>query len=228
MSRSPTFGMSVRWVGAQRDVLGGDVDGKIDLPALLAVPHLYALGPRAGVSGEITVLDGEPWIARVVDRRVYVTTDPDDRACFLVYDHVNAWRETVETKPIDDEEQLTGVVRRAAGDADLAADQPLIFLLRSPAATVTFHVLDKRDGLPHNPERHERAKVRFELEREPVEVLGFYSRGHRGIFTPRDSDLHLHFRTLDGRASGHVERIAVEPGAVIAVPGMPTSKEAKV
>jgi acetolactate decarboxylase len=91
---------------------------------------------------------------------------------------------------------------------------------------VTFHVLDKRDGLPHTPERHERAKVRFEIERQSVEVLGFYSRWHRGVFTPKDSDLHMHFRTLNGRASGHVERIAVEPGAVIAVPGISVSEEA--
>src|SRR5262245_37582972 len=218
--------MNVRWVGAQRDVLGGDVEGKVDLRTLLAAPHLYALGPLAGVAGEIMVLDGEPWISRVVDRRVHVTADSDHSACFLVYDHVGVWRECAEAGPIDDEKQLTDVVLRAAAEAGLPADDPLIFLLRSPAATITYHVLDKRDGLPHSPERHERAKVRFELERQPVEVLGFYSTRHRGIFTPRDSDLHLHFRTLDGRASGHVERIALEPGAVIGVSGM-SVQEAK-
>ena len=217
--------MSVRWVGAQRDVLGGDVEGKIDLRSLTQRPHLYALGPRAGVSGEITVFDGEPWVARVVDRQIHVTADADHAACFLVYDHVDLWRDHVEDKPIDDEHALQAAVLRAAGAAGLDADVPLIFLLRSEAAAVTFHVLDKRDGLPHTPERHERAKVRFEIERQPVEVLGFYSGRHRGIFTPKESDLHMHFRTLDGRASGHVERIAVEPGAVIAVPGISVSEE---
>lgn len=218
--------MSVRWVGAQRDVLGGDVEGKVDLRLLTQRPHLYALGPRAGVSGEITVFDGEPWVARIVDRQILVTADLDHAACFLVYDHVGLWRERVEEKPIDDEAVLTAAVLGAAGAVGLDADAPLIFLLRSPAASVTFHVLDKRDGLPHTPERHERAKVRFELARQAVEVLGFYSTGHRGIFTPKDSDLHMHFRTLDGRASGHVERIAVDPGAVIAVPGISTFLEA--
>jgi acetolactate decarboxylase len=206
-------------------VLGGDVEGKVDLRSLTRQPHLYALGPRAGVSGEITVFDGEPWVARVVDRQIHVTADPDHAACFLVYDHVDLWRERVEDKPIDDEAVLTAAVLRAAGAVGLDVDSPLIFLLRSPAANVTFHVLDKRDGLPHTPERHERAKVRFEIERQAVEVLGFYSTRHRGIFTPKDSDLHMHFRTLDGRASGHVERIAVDPGAVIAVPGISVSQE---
>lgn len=218
--------MSVRWVGAQRDVLGGDVEGKVDLRSLTQQPHLYALGPRAGVSGEITVFDGEPSVARVVDRQVHVTADADHAACFLVYDHVSVWRDHIEDKPIDDEHALQAAVLRAAGAAGLDADVPLIFRVRSQAATVTFHILDKRDGLPHTPERHERAKVRFEIERQSVEVLGFYSGWHRGIFTPKDSDLHMHFRTLDGRASGHVERIAVEPGAVIAVPGISVSEEA--
>ena len=218
--------MSVRWVGAQRDVLGGDVEGKVDLLSLTRRPHLYALGPRAGVSGEITVLDGEPSVARIVDRQIHVTADDDHAACFLVYDHVDRWCERVEEKPIDNEAMLTAAVLGAAGAVGLDADAPLIFLLRSPAATVTFHVLDKRDGLPHTPERHERAKVRFEIERQAVEVLGFYSTQHRGIFTPKDSDLHMHFRTLNGRVSGHVERIAVDPGAVIAVPGTLVSQEA--
>jgi acetolactate decarboxylase len=53
---------------------------------------------------------------------------------------------------------------------------------------------------------------------EAVNVLGFYSTRHRGIFTPRESDLHMHLRTADGHASGHVERIAVAAGATIAVP----------
>src|SRR6202008_1105480 len=106
--------VSVRWIGAQRDVLGGDVEGKVEICALTNQPHLYALGPRAGVSGEITVFDGEPWIARAVDRRVHVTADPDHAACFLVYDHVNLWREPLEAKPIDDEHALAAAVLRAA------------------------------------------------------------------------------------------------------------------
>ena len=218
--------MNVRWIGAQRDVLGGDIAGKIDLRALTGQPHLYALGPRAGVSGEITVFDGEPWVSRVVDGRIHVSAGPEQTACFLVYDHVDLWRERVEDEPIDDEDALLAAVLGAARAAGLDTDAPLVFLLRSPSATVTFHVLDKRDGLPHTPERHERAKARFELERQAIEVLGFYSSRHRGVFTPKDSDLHMHLRTLDGRASGHVERIAVEPGAVIAVPAPQAAQEA--
>jgi hypothetical protein len=210
--------VSVRWVGAQRDVLGGDVSGKISLGSLAGLSHLYGLGPRAGVSGEITLFDGEPWVARVIDGHLRVEKSIEHEACFLVYDQVETWHDAVQRQPIDGEAALEIAVLRAAGDVGVDDASPLIFLIRAAAADVTFHVLDKRDGLPHTPALHERAKVRFQVEREAVEVLGFYSSRHRGVFTPRDSDLHMHLRTLDERASGHVETIAVEPGAVIAVP----------
>jgi acetolactate decarboxylase len=210
--------VSVRWVGAQRDVLGGDVSGKISLGSLSGLSHLYGLGPRAGVSGEVTLFDGEPCVARVLEGRLRVEDSFDHEACFLVYDQVAAWHEAVQDQAIDGEAALETALLKAAGAAGLDGDAPLVFLVRAAVADVTFHVLDKRDGLTHTPELHERAKVRFQIERQAVEVLGFYSSRHRGIFTPRDSDLHMHVRTPDGRVSGHVERIAVEPGAVLAVP----------
>ena len=212
--------MSVRWIGAQRDVLGGDVGAKVSLHELADVPHLYALGPRAGMSGEITVFDGQPCIARVVDGRVHVETNADTEhaACFLVYDQVHAWLEVVQMWAIDDEATLMATVKRLARERGVDEAAPFIFRLHAYAAAITFHVLDKRDDLPHTPALHERAKVRFELQRRVVDVLGFCSSRHRGIFTPGDSDLHMHFRTTDGQISGHVERIALEPGALTAVP----------
>jgi len=210
--------MSVRWIGAQRDVLGGDVGGKISLRELGDLPHLYALGPRAGASGEITIFDSHPCIARVVDGCVKMEAGLGHEACFLVYDQVATWHATTPSGPIDGEEALQDALLSAAGAHGHDRAEPLAFLLRAPAARVTFHVLDKRDGAPHTPELHERAKVRFKIDDGPVEILGFYSTRHRGIFTPKDSDLHMHVRTPDGRLSGHVERLAVGPGAVVAVP----------
>jgi len=210
--------VSVRWIGAQRDVLGGQVEGKVELRSLASLRHLYALGPRAGVTGEITVFDGEPCVARVFDGRIQVETGFDHAACFLVYDEVPAWLETALPRQIEGEDALTEAVLDAARAARADVEQPLIFLLRALAATVTFHVLDKRDGLPHTLARHEQAKVCFSVERQAAEVLGFYSSRHRGIFTPRESNLHMHLRTRDGRASGHVEQIAIDAGAVLAVP----------
>jgi hypothetical protein len=43
-------------------------------------------------------------------------------------------------------------------------------------------------------------------------------REHRGIFTPKESNVHVHLRTEGGQISGHLETIRLAPGARVAVP----------
>ena len=105
-----------------------------------------------------------------------------------------------------------------ASELGIDVTQPFPFLIYATPERATFHVLDKRDGLTHTPELHEKAKVRFVLQREPVEVIGFYSNRHRGIFTPADVSVHMHVRSADGRMSGHLEKIQLQRGATLAVP----------
>src|SRR5262245_46654222 len=206
----------VRWVGAQRDVLGGDIGGHIALTDLATVPHLYALGPLEGVRGEVTVFDGIPHIARVVDGRVTVESRRDVRACFLVYASVRQWREMIVASPLRDVSEIDKHLWPAA--AGWSLEGPLPFLLRGITPATVCHVLDKRDGLPHTPERHEQAKLRFAIEAQSIEAIGFHSERHRGIFTPRESNTHIHLRTTDGEWSGHVEELQLAPGWRLSVP----------
>jgi acetolactate decarboxylase len=208
----------VRWAGAQRDVLAGDLRGHVDLETLASTPHLYGLGPLEGVRGEVSIFGGEPSIARIEEGAVVTVPTWAARACFLVWAAVPAWAErTLEAgaPSLDDIERVVVALARETG---LDPERPLPFRVRATAVLATLHVLDKRDGLPHNPERHEQAKVRRTLEHTPVELVGFYSRQHRGIFTPKESNVHVHLRTEDGRISGHLEAIGLAPGAQLAVP----------
>lgn len=208
---TPPRAPRVAWAGAQRDVLAGDLRATIALTELQQLEHLYALGPVEGLTGEISVFDGVPLIARVIGSKVVVDGDRDVGACFLVYADVPSWSWTTMRSPLIDAD-LESHVATLAARYGLDGGAPLAFLLRGVAATLVFHVLDKRDGLPHSPERHEQAKVRFTLRDHEVEVIGFLSAAHRGIFTPGDRNLHMHFRALDGRSSGHVERLDLAPG----------------
>ena len=52
-------------MGAQRQVLAGDLTSRADLRRLAAVPHVNAVGPLAGLRGEVTVIDGVPLIFMV-------------------------------------------------------------------------------------------------------------------------------------------------------------------
>jgi acetolactate decarboxylase len=207
----------VRWIGAQRDVLAGDIRGRAALADLSALPHVYGLGPLDGLRGEVSIFDGVPSIARIEDGALVTTTDWQVRACFLVWAQVAAWfdRTTTENVGLDQIEDEVVALARAQG---LDVHRPFPFRIRGRAATLTLHVLDKRDGLPHNSERHEQAKIRRILERAGVELVGFYSRDHRGVFTPTESNIHVHLRTEDGAVSGHLEAIRLEPGSRVGVP----------
>lgn len=199
-------------------MLGGDLRGHVDLETLSSVPHLYALGPLEELRGEVSIFASEPSIARIERETVVTAATWSARACFLVWAQVPVWSErAADAIPAG----LGGVEREVvalAREAGLDPDRPLPFRLHATAAEATFHVLDKRDGLPHDPERHEHAKVRRTLQHATIELVGFYSRQHRGVFTPSESNVHVHLRTEDGRISGHLESIDLAPGARIAVP----------
>jgi len=208
----------VAWVGAQRDVLAGNLRAAVALAELKRFEHLYGLGPLEGLKGEISVFDGVPLIARVIGDEIVVDADSGVGACFLVYTDAASWRWTTMRSPLLGGEEESTVPRLAAEHDRPPDGAPLAFLLRGLAVTLVFHVLDKRDGLPHSPARHEQAKVRRTLRQREVEVIGFHSTAHRGVFTPADSNVHMHFRSIDGRASGHVEQLDLASGWALGLP----------
>jgi acetolactate decarboxylase len=216
------LGSGVQWIGAQRDVLAGDLRGHVELEALSAVPHLYGLGPLEGLRGEVSIFGSVPSIARIEREAMVTAASWHARACFLVWAQVPAWFERSFERARDaipaGLDRLEREVVVLAREAGLDPDRPLPFRVRATAVEATLHVLDKRDGQPHNSERHEQAKVRRTLEGAAVELVGFYSRHHRGIFTPGESSVHVHLQTDDGRISGHLETIHLALGARVAVP----------
>jgi alpha-acetolactate decarboxylase len=62
--------------------------------------------------------------------------------------------------------------------------------------------------------------IRATFEPTAVEsvIVGFHSAWHRGIFTPVNSNIHLHFQTSDGSKSGHVNDLKLGFGATLSLP----------
>src|SRR5215831_17036146 len=46
------------------------------------------------------------------------------------------------------------------------------------------------------------------------------SRQHRGVFTPPNSNFHMHVRTLDNRLAGHLEYVRSKQLVTVCVPGV--------
>jgi hypothetical protein len=107
---------------------------------------------------------------------------------------------------------------RFAVETGIDVDQPFPFLLQCHMAQATFHILCNQSDGEYNPHLHEKAKVRLSIADKAVEIVGFYSRQHRGMFTPRDSDFHMHVRTLDNQLSGHLESFSSNQGMILYLP----------
>src|SRR5262249_746984 len=208
----------VQWIGAQRNVLAGDISGRIALGALSELEHLYAVGPLEDLQGEVSIFDSVPLISRVVDGGIATDVGFSGKACFLVYAQVDAWRGVDMPLPITDESKLQETIVDTALRMAIDVTRPFPFMIRATPDRALFHVLDKRDGLPHNAELHEKAKVRFAIISQSVEIVGFYSHFHRGVFTPHNSSFHMHVRTLDNALSGHLDVIRSLQSAKLYLP----------
>ncbi len=223
-------GYWVKSAGEMRDVMmKGNLEAHFDVSTLRGTKGLYALGPVAGLQGEITVLDGKPSITTLRDGKPMVN-EAWPKACFLVYAQVEAWQKVPVSKEVETLEQLETFVLGAARKAGLDVEKPFPFLVSGTPNLLKYHVIWKSDGLPHTKELHQKAKVAFQLKDREVEMIGFYSDKHHGIFTHHDSNIHVHARSKDGKDAGHVDALTLRGNMTLHLPvaSMPKNPAAEL
>jgi len=208
----------VEWLGSQGDFIARKAEEAVSLERFEGLQNLYAVGPLEQARREVSIYDGVPLVSDIQSGQVNVTIDSYRHAAFLVYAIVENWRRLTVRNPIKTEQQLEEQLLAHAVTSGIDVDQPFAFLLNGLVAQATFHILFNQGRGRHNTERHEKSKVRFSIANESVEVIGFYSRHHRGVFTLRDSNFHMHVRTVDNRFSGHLEGFNWEHGVMLGLP----------
>jgi hypothetical protein len=67
-------------------------------------------------------------------------------------------------------------------------------------------------------EAHLAAAIRRRLDHVSAGLVGFHSTAHEGMWTHRGAFTHVHAVIPAAQASGHVDRVVVEPGATLRVP----------
>lgn len=213
-------GYELWFVGAQRDtIMNGKLAAALDLNTLADQAHLYGLGPLEELRGEVTIADSRPALARVLPNgSVQVTESFTAGAPFFVWAAVPRWQEVPIPAAVSTFQELERFVPQAAVAAGLDAARPLPFLVHGREDLIEFHVLNRIGDPPHNMEEHKKIQVTFELEKAAAIIVGFHSTGHRGIFTPGDSNIHIHFQTPDNATSGHIQKLRLGPDAVLSLP----------
>ena len=110
----------VRVIGEMRRMfMAHDIGPNVDLAKVLHEPHIYALGPLAGLKGEVTILDGQVFTSKVSDRQESVALDPAAKSVFLVYSFVPSWRSVpLATNLVSETDVATFLDRIARQRAD--------------------------------------------------------------------------------------------------------------
>ena len=213
-------GYRLWFIGAQREtIMNGKLAAALNLNTLAGRAHLYGLGPLEELRGEVTIADSRPALARIAsDGAVRVTESFIAGAPFFVWAEIPRWITTPIPAEIRSFEDLERYVPRAAEAAGLDADQPLPFLVLGREDLIEFHILNRVGDAPHNMEEHKKIQIKFELAETEATIVGFHSTRHRGIFTPGDSNIHIHFQTPDNARSGHIQKLDIGDGAMLSLP----------
>ena len=199
--------IDVRWAGALTNVMmKGDLKGTVDLRDLSKLRGVYAVGALEGLQGEVTILDSAASIARVRDGKVVISRVAEGKACVLVYAQVRAWKEVPLPRTTRSIDQLEAFVVEAARKQGINTNRPFPFLVKGTVTEARFHVVRHPGDLKDPLELHDKAKVKYTFRRGAVDLVGFYSDKHLGIFTC-GGNLHLHMRSADGQLSGHLDEV---------------------
>lgn len=213
----PTQAGDVQVIGEMRRMFTAhDIGANVSLARVNANPHLYALGPIAGLRGEITAWNGDVFTSQVIGNRPNVTINPETKAVFLVYAFVSAWRTIDIPAGVSTESDLAAFV-----DKQLTRNVRSVFLIKGLARSARYHIQNYQGAaqdLTH--ELHEQAKVFFDLTNAPVELVGFFTKqeGDGGSFVHMGQTTHIHLLSKDRQHMGHLESIQLSPGAKLLLP----------
>lgn len=203
-----TEATALRIAGAMRDVMwNGELGSKIDLDTIAGKKGLYGLGPEINLTGELLINDGRAYVSKVTsDTTMLVEERTDLSAPFFVYTHAFDWHTIAlpnEVKSIQDLEVFIL-------EATKANDIPQVFKLEGTIAKADIHIQNLPEGTPvTSPAEAHQGQTSYALEQADVEIIGFFSKEHQGVFTHHDSFLHMHLITADAQKMGHLDSVEI-------------------
>ena len=195
---------TVLTVGTLRQTMReGKTNSLIHLDTVIS-NNLIGVGPREGLTGEITVVKGVAYVSTIDDEgRLAVEQASDVGAPFFVYADVHEWVSTLLRKSVNSIPELDSTLAEVLKRAKVSTECSTPMLVKGEFAQVDFHVFDKSS----------RKKLYIEQNVKGYLVI-FYSTRHHGIFTHHDSNSHIHFIAEDKSKMGHVDDVKFDKALV--------------
>ncbi|OGS97336.1 MAG: hypothetical protein A3K04_04070 [Gallionellales bacterium RBG_16_56_9] len=221
----------IEYTGAQKDIFTkGKAERVMSLKSLPERPGLYGVGPVEGLDGEITILDGKPYVSKVRQSGKVVEQSHNHGAFFLVWTEQAQWRDIPIPETVKGYVDLQNFVKAQAGNAGIDTTKPFPFRLSGIPTEIKWHInVDRTEGKAITNELFVKSKEPYVTNNEPVDIIGFYSEHHPGVFIAnyapaikRDSGLknaiHIHFVSRADKMTGHIDNITLGSGMVLYLP----------
>lgn len=199
-------------VGAMKNVMWkGELQGVVDVDTLQRGKQLQGIGPAHVLQGEIMVVDGVPYRSRInADSQVVVEVAPHAMPPFFVYAYVDQWKEQPLPDSVTDLLSLEAYLQKTIHKED-----PFAFQLKGAIQEADIHIQNLAEGsVVRSPKEAHAGQVNLSLQMRQVQMLGFFSTQHQGIYTHHDAFTHVHLITMDTSMMGHADRVEWTPGAM--------------
>ena len=198
----------IKIVGAMKNVMWkGELGSSINLDTISDKKGLYGLGPVSYLTGELLINNGKSYVSKVTsDSTMTVEKNFKTFAPFFVYGNVTKWNEIElpsNVKSIKDLEEFID-------EKTTEFKRPFAFKLIGQVSSAIIHIQNLPDGNKvSSPEEAHQGRINYDLQDEEVEVIGFFSTQHKGVFTHHDSFLHMHLIKKDESKMGHLDELKI-------------------
>lgn len=202
----------------------GDRSRKAELEPLKGQANLYGLGAMEGLNGEVSIWNGQVWISQPAEEgeiQSHQAPTASDGATLLVTATVPKWHTRSLPQAIDDS-TLESLLLEEAKALGISTEEAFPFTLEGKSQGLQWHVMDGRK-IPedaHGHEAHIKTAIQGTLTETAVQIIGFYSPKHHGVFTHHDANVHAHVISTEANITGHVDKLGMSAGAKLSLPKM--------
>ncbi len=220
----------VEYAGSQKTIFDtGKAEGAVPLTAMSGENASFAVAAAAGLDGEITVFQGKPYVTQVRGANYTVDHSQNHSAIFAVWTKNTEWNDEEIPTTVKDYLDLQRFVKSRAEAAGIDVTKPFPFLITGTPVELKWHInVDRTEGKPIDRKLFAESKAGYVLKGEPVDIVGFYSEVHQGVFISayapgiKDKEVnnkfHFHFISKKDQSSGHIDDILLAGGMTLRLP----------
>lgn len=215
-----TWNNEVEYSGALKNVIiNGDISAKEHLLKLKNRKNLYGLGAIGDLKGEIQIFNSKPFNTYVEKDQIAFDNTFTKSATILVYTQVKKWKEIDVPAKIHTRKQFEKYLEKRALAHGIDTKKPFPFLLSGTFKENTWHVInwDKADKV-HSHKKHKKSGLYGKLQNENLDMIGFFSLYHTGIFTHHTTNMHIHFKSTNGNYAGHSDDFILGKKMILKLP----------